>query len=126
MPGNRSLASGKRLKPRNEVDALLVEVQDTTRQFNAQLDTKFCKLERLIRDADDRIQRLEHLVRMAARLPGCDVTVGDRREALTATTHRHPRRAWMTGMPRFTSLLTPAIQRVEIADQTVGLRPRST
>ena len=61
---------------RSDVDAMLVQVQDITREMNAQLDTKFCKLDRVIRDADERIARLDRLVRTSQGRPACDVTVG--------------------------------------------------
>jgi hypothetical protein len=45
--------------------------------MNAQLETKFYKLEKVIRDADARIADLDRLVRQADGRPVCDVTVGD-------------------------------------------------
>ncbi len=59
---------------KGDMEALLVEIQEMARQISAQLDTKFAKLDVLIRDADDRIQRLERLTIEAGR-PGVDVTV---------------------------------------------------
>lgn len=61
---------------KGDMEALLVEIQEMARQISAQLDTKFAKLDVLIRDADDRIQRLERLTTQAGR-PGVDVTVDD-------------------------------------------------
>jgi len=60
-----------------DLDALLAQAQEITRQMNAQLDTRFCKLERVIRDADERITRLDRLARAAEGRSVCDVTVGD-------------------------------------------------
>ena len=54
---------------KGDMEALLVEIQEMARQISAQLDTKFAKLDVLIRDADDRIQRLERLTTQAGR-PG--------------------------------------------------------
>ena len=62
---------------REDLGALLVQVEEVTRQMNAQMDTKFRKLERVIRDADERAARLDRLLRAAEGRPICDVTVGD-------------------------------------------------
>jgi hypothetical protein len=63
---------------KDNLEAVIVQVQDVTRQLNAQLDTKFCRLEQVIRDADARIAELDRLVRMTEGRPACDVTVDDR------------------------------------------------
>jgi hypothetical protein len=47
-------------KLRNSLDELLVQLEEASRRVGAQLDTKFAKLETVIRDADDRLARLEH------------------------------------------------------------------
>lgn len=62
---------------RDDMNELLAELQGLSRQINAQIDTKFAKLERAIADAD---RRIEHLERLNATRPGpraLDVTVGD-------------------------------------------------
>jgi hypothetical protein len=41
------------------MDELLVQLEEASRRIGAQIDTKFAKLEAVIRDADDRIARLE-------------------------------------------------------------------
>jgi len=46
---------------RSNLERLLVELQDLARQINAHIDTRFCKLDVLIRQADERIKRLESL-----------------------------------------------------------------
>lgn len=61
---------------KGDMEALLVEIQEMARQISAQLDTKFAKLDVLLRDADDRIRQLERLTTQAGR-PGVDVTVDD-------------------------------------------------
>lgn len=43
---------------RGSMDELLVQLEQMAREINAQVDTRFAKLERAIRDADDRIARL--------------------------------------------------------------------
>ncbi len=54
-----------RLRDQREVkdsmDELLVQLEDFSRRINAQVDTRFAKLEALIRDADDRIAKLGRL-----------------------------------------------------------------
>lgn len=44
------------------MDQLLLQLEELSRRINAQVDTKFLKLETVIRDADDRIVKLEGLL----------------------------------------------------------------
>lgn len=44
------------------MDELLLQIEEMSRQVSAQLDTKYAKLELVIRDADERIARLENLL----------------------------------------------------------------
>jgi len=46
---------------RGVVDRLLVEMEEISREMNARLDTKMAALEELIRQADQRLARLESL-----------------------------------------------------------------
>jgi hypothetical protein len=46
---------------RADLERLLVDLQDLSRQLNAHIDTRFCKLEVLMKEADDKIRRLEAL-----------------------------------------------------------------
>ncbi len=45
---------------RQQVSGLMVELEEFARRMNAQIDTKAARLECLIRDADERLARLEH------------------------------------------------------------------
>ncbi|MFQ5804893.1 MAG: hypothetical protein ACE5I3_00420 [Phycisphaerae bacterium] len=47
---------------RESMDQLLVELEEVSRRVGAQVDTKFAKLDAVIRDADDRIARLEQML----------------------------------------------------------------
>jgi hypothetical protein len=47
---------------RDVADDLLVRLEQVAREVNAELDTKFTRLECVVRDADDRIARLQHLL----------------------------------------------------------------
>jgi len=49
-------------KLRQSMDELLVQLEEASRRVGAQIDTKFAKLETVIRDADDRLARLEHVL----------------------------------------------------------------
>ncbi|MCK4660168.1 MAG: DUF2802 domain-containing protein [Phycisphaerae bacterium] len=60
---------------KGDMEALLAQIHEVARQMSAQLDTKFCKLERAIRDADERIARLDRIARMVEGKPVCDITV---------------------------------------------------
>ena len=46
---------------RQSMEELLLQLEDVSRRINAQVDTRFMKLETVIRDADARIARLEQL-----------------------------------------------------------------
>ena len=46
---------------RNSMDELLLQLEQLQRNVNAQLDTKFARLEQVIADADDRIRTLQQL-----------------------------------------------------------------
>ncbi len=60
---------------------VMMQLQNVAREINAQLDAKFIRLERSIRDADERIARLERSPGTADRKGSLDVTVAD--EAVT-------------------------------------------
>jgi hypothetical protein len=67
-----------------EVQALLAELEETSRRLTAQLDNRYRRIEQLIAEADEKIRRLEALadaaapaapsagssIRMAANTPG--------------------------------------------------------
>jgi hypothetical protein len=44
-----------------ELEKLLVDLQGLSRQISAQIDTRFCKLEVLLKEADEKIRKLEAL-----------------------------------------------------------------
>lgn len=50
---------------RQDVESLIVELDELARKINAQIDTRFAKLEAVIRDADRRIATLERLANQA-------------------------------------------------------------
>ncbi|MFQ5463273.1 MAG: hypothetical protein ACE5E5_11690 [Phycisphaerae bacterium] len=66
---------------RRDVDAVMIELDKLARQIHAQIDTRFAKLEAVIRDADQRIATLQRLADEAARRPArtahaLDITLG--------------------------------------------------
>jgi multidrug efflux pump subunit AcrB len=64
-------------KVNHEVQDVMVELQQVSRQINAQLETRFAKLESAIRSADERIDRLTRLLRQADGQSTVDVTVSE-------------------------------------------------
>jgi len=58
-----------RLEARRSIDASLADAEDLVRRFAAHLDTKAARLEKLIRDADDRIARLSASARAQPHPP---------------------------------------------------------
>jgi hypothetical protein len=62
---------------KRNMEQLLIELEELSRNINAQIDTKFAKLERSIVDADKRISALRILIDEARRVGGGS---GDRSE----------------------------------------------
>ncbi len=60
---------------RGDMQELMVQLQDLSRDINAQIDTRFAKLEASIRAADERIDLLERLLRAADGQPTLDTVV---------------------------------------------------
>ena len=54
---------------RQTMDELLVQLEEVSRSVGAQVETKFAKLEKVIRDADDRIARLEGVLERSGSEP---------------------------------------------------------
>jgi len=62
-------------KLRRNVEQVMIELDQLARQVHGRLDTRFAKLETVIRDADDRIDRLSRLIRLAEGAPAVDLAV---------------------------------------------------
>ena len=60
---------------RRNVEDVMLELDQLSRQIHGRIDTRLAKLEAIIRDADERIDRLSRLVRVADRDAACDVTL---------------------------------------------------
>lgn len=67
----------------HQVQGVMVELNQLSRQINAQVDTRYAKLQAVIRHADERIDVLTRLVHAADGTPTIDVTVGDEANAPT-------------------------------------------
>lgn len=62
-PDAISKADGKSMREFNtEMEALLSELEETSRRLTAQLDNRYTRLEQLLAEADERIAQLEHLL----------------------------------------------------------------
>lgn len=103
---------------KNDIGALLVEVQDISRKMNAQLDTKFCKLERVIRDADERIAGLDRLLRASEGRPVCDVSVGGVGDEAADASSGRTSDGVGRRHARIYQLADAGFSEVEIAEQT--------
>jgi hypothetical protein len=64
-------------KVNHEVQDVMVELQQVSREVGAQIETRFAKLESAIRSADQRIDRLTRLIRQADGKATVDVTVAE-------------------------------------------------
>ncbi len=60
-----------------DVEQVMIELDRLARDIHGRIDTRFAKLERVIRDADERIDQLARLLREAEGGPALDITVGD-------------------------------------------------
>ena len=49
-----------------DMEQIVVQINELARQLNAQMDTRFAKLEQVIAEADEKIATLEGLLRQAA------------------------------------------------------------
>ena len=67
----------KRSGSGREADDALRELDQLSREVIGRLDTRFAKLEAVIRDADRRIDHLSRLLREARGEPVVDVVIGD-------------------------------------------------
>ena len=76
-PSARALYSGmeKTGEVTRDVEQVMIELDQLARQIHGRIDTRFAKLEAVIRDADERIDRLSRLVRETDGSPACDVTL---------------------------------------------------
>lgn len=59
-------AQSQQLRMRQNIESLLVELQELSRKISAEIDTRFARLETVIRDADRRIATLHRLERQFA------------------------------------------------------------
>jgi len=70
---------------KRELEALMMELDELARQLMGRLDSRFAKLEATIKDADERIDRLNRMIRAKNGHAALDVTVDeDGSEGLTS------------------------------------------
>ncbi len=99
-----------------EVQALLADLEETSRRLTAQLDNRYTRLEQLMAEADERIRKLEGLSRPTGnpQSPPVAGVVADARQTLARLRHER-------GAPPATD--DPAYQPVySLADR--GKSPR--
>ncbi len=63
-------ATSQNAAVKRDMEVLLVELEELSRKINAQIDTKFAKLEQSIADADRRVTALRILIEETKRLHG--------------------------------------------------------
>ncbi len=63
------------------VESVMLQLDELAREITGKIDTRFAKLEKSIRDADARIDKLGRLVRAADGNPGLDVILDDKAPA---------------------------------------------
>jgi hypothetical protein len=98
----------------------MLQLEKLAKDVNAQLDTKFVKLERVIADADGRIARLEHLLRQASGSPAIDTTVDDNEDAHAQATTHPDRVSWRAQALRLHQEGRSASQIARLLDRSVG------
>lgn len=62
---------------RGDIEELMVQLQELSRDISAQIDTRFTKLEASIQSADERIETLQKLIRTAQGRPAIDLLADD-------------------------------------------------
>ena len=65
-PDQRMKRLAERQRSVESLDGLMVQVQELTRECAAQIDNRAAKLEKLLREADEKIRHLERLQRESA------------------------------------------------------------
>lgn len=101
---------------KSDITELMTQLQQVSREINAQLDAKFIKLQQVIGHADDRLDRLDRHVRRDDGQPALDITVSDD----TETAPREPVRSIRDARNRVVALASEGLPSAEIAEQ-VGL-----
>ena len=62
---------------KGDIEELMVQLQELSRDISAQIDTRFTKLEASIQSADERIDTLQKLIRAAQSRPAVDLVADD-------------------------------------------------
>lgn len=62
---------------KRELEALMMELDELARQLMGRLDSRFAKLEATIKDADERIDRLNRMIRAQSGHTTLDVTIDE-------------------------------------------------
>lgn len=60
-----------------EMEEVMARLEDVASDVQARIDTRFAKLESVLGDADERIDRLERLLRRCQGQPAIDLTVSE-------------------------------------------------
>ena len=74
-----------------DMEQVMLELDQLSRQIHGRLDTKLVRLEAVIRDADERIDRLSRLVRSAKEVPSLEVTLAEERPEQECEAAAEPR-----------------------------------
>lgn len=64
-----------------EMEEVMARLEDVASDVQARIDTRFAKLESVLGDADERIDRLERLLRQCQGQPAIDLTVSETADA---------------------------------------------
>ncbi len=64
-----------------EMEEVMARLESVSAELQARLDTRFAKMESVLRDADARIDHLERLLRRSAGQPTLDLTVNGTADA---------------------------------------------
>jgi len=82
-----------RANPQQDLHDLIRELDDLSRQINARIDTRFAKLETVIRDADQRIAELTELLRRLEEAQGSRSSAYETTASRPTPSQRKPRQA---------------------------------
>lgn len=103
---------------KGEMEELMVQLQELSREISAQIDTRFAKLESSIRSADERIEQLRRLQGVADAKPTIDTLVGDDDPEKPPTASSHATESRKSQHGRVFALSDAGKNAVQIAQET--------
>lgn len=119
---DRHAGLSKQIGVRRDMETVMAELDKLSRQIHGRIDTKLARLEKLIRDADQRIARLSQLSATSSASHGSTVEITLDREDPHQPAFAKPRPAAKDRQQAVYHLADTGLSPVEIA-QRIGETP---